>query len=234
MVSIVLWWSLGASVFSSHASGSPWDPWESANPPCEFAMCGPQWDQPAPLFFFFFSFFFFCSILWHWVSWTSRLLTTASDTKVVVPLFYSWWGIRCQPICPGSRQLHTYARLRSHRSDYHHICIFGNSAIGQCAASLFVCHIAQRVWDLLDIGLRDSERFSSLCFCRDEEIRSKCGIDAVTYLSFQRHIILLMTVVCLLSLAVILPVNFSGNLLGILVPTWWSSWPTVWKAKGYP
>uniref|UniRef100_A0A8D2ZQG7 Transmembrane protein 63C n=1 Tax=Scophthalmus maximus TaxID=52904 RepID=A0A8D2ZQG7_SCOMX len=48
----------------------------------------------------------------------------------------------------------------------------------------------------------------------DEEIRSKCGIDAVTYLSFQRHIILLMTVVCLLSLAVILPVNFSGNLLG--------------------
>uniref|UniRef100_A0A7N6BPS0 Transmembrane protein 63C n=1 Tax=Anabas testudineus TaxID=64144 RepID=A0A7N6BPS0_ANATE len=44
-----------------------------------------------------------------------------------------------------------------------------------------------------------------------------CGIDAVTYLSFQRHIISLMTVVCLLSLAVILPVNFSGNLLGILV-----------------
>uniref|UniRef100_A0AAX7V3T1 Transmembrane protein 63C n=1 Tax=Astatotilapia calliptera TaxID=8154 RepID=A0AAX7V3T1_ASTCA len=49
---------------------------------------------------------------------------------------------------------------------------------------------------------------------RDEEIRSKCGIDAVTYLSFQRHIILLMTVVTLLSLAVILPVNISGNLLG--------------------
>uniref|UniRef100_A0A3P8ZQC1 Transmembrane protein 63C n=1 Tax=Esox lucius TaxID=8010 RepID=A0A3P8ZQC1_ESOLU len=49
---------------------------------------------------------------------------------------------------------------------------------------------------------------------KDEEIRSKCGVDATTYLSFQRHIILLMTVVCLLSLAVILPVNFSGNLLG--------------------
>uniref|UniRef100_A0A3Q2QTT3 Transmembrane protein 63C n=1 Tax=Fundulus heteroclitus TaxID=8078 RepID=A0A3Q2QTT3_FUNHE len=47
---------------------------------------------------------------------------------------------------------------------------------------------------------------------RDDEIRSKCGIDAVTYLSFQRHIMLLMTVVSLLSLAVILPVNFSGNL----------------------
>ncbi|XP_070971396.1 calcium permeable stress-gated cation channel 1-like isoform X1 [Oncorhynchus clarkii lewisi] len=49
---------------------------------------------------------------------------------------------------------------------------------------------------------------------KDDEIRSKCGIDATTYLSFQRHIILLMTVVCLLSLAIILPVNFSGNLLG--------------------
>uniref|UniRef100_A0A4W5KGN1 Transmembrane protein 63C n=1 Tax=Hucho hucho TaxID=62062 RepID=A0A4W5KGN1_9TELE len=56
---------------------------------------------------------------------------------------------------------------------------------------------------------------SSLCVVsRDDEIRSKCGIDATTYLSFQRHIILLMTVVCLLSLAIILPVNFSGNLLG--------------------
>ncbi|MEQ2279035.1 hypothetical protein AMECASPLE_005333 [Ameca splendens] len=55
---------------------------------------------------------------------------------------------------------------------------------------------------------------SSLYHMKDEEIRSKCGIDAVTYLSFQRHIMLLMTVVSLLSLAVILPVNFSGNLQG--------------------
>uniref|UniRef100_A0A8B9KD32 Transmembrane protein 63C n=1 Tax=Astyanax mexicanus TaxID=7994 RepID=A0A8B9KD32_ASTMX len=46
---------------------------------------------------------------------------------------------------------------------------------------------------------------------RDEEIRSKCGIDAVTYLAFQRHIILLMAVVCLLSLTIILPINLSGN-----------------------
>uniref|UniRef100_A0A8C6PKI3 Transmembrane protein 63C n=1 Tax=Nothobranchius furzeri TaxID=105023 RepID=A0A8C6PKI3_NOTFU len=57
-----------------------------------------------------------------------------------------------------------------------------------------------------------AESFPTVCLCRDEEIRSKCGIDAVTYLSFQRHILLLMTVVSLLSLAVILPVNFSGNL----------------------
>ncbi|KAJ8290482.1 hypothetical protein GJAV_G00013410 [Gymnothorax javanicus] len=55
---------------------------------------------------------------------------------------------------------------------------------------------------------------TSLYHMKDEEIRSKCGIDATTYLSFQRHIILLMMVVCLLSVAIILPINFSGNLLG--------------------
>uniref|UniRef100_A0A665WY52 Transmembrane protein 63C n=1 Tax=Echeneis naucrates TaxID=173247 RepID=A0A665WY52_ECHNA len=59
-----------------------------------------------------------------------------------------------------------------------------------------------------------SESSPSESETKDMEIRSKCGIDAITYLSFQRHIILLMSVVCLLSLAVILPVNFSGNLLG--------------------
>ncbi|XP_072314161.1 calcium permeable stress-gated cation channel 1 [Eucyclogobius newberryi] len=55
---------------------------------------------------------------------------------------------------------------------------------------------------------------SSLYHMKDEEIRSKCGLDAVTYLSFQRHIILLLSVACLLSLAIILPVNFSGKLMG--------------------
>uniref|UniRef100_A0A8C9W186 Transmembrane protein 63C n=1 Tax=Scleropages formosus TaxID=113540 RepID=A0A8C9W186_SCLFO len=55
---------------------------------------------------------------------------------------------------------------------------------------------------------------TSLYHMKDEEIRSKCGLDATTYLSFQRHIILLMVVLCLLSVAVILPINFSGNLLG--------------------
>lgn len=57
-----------------------------------------------------------------------------------------------------------------------------------------------------------------LILFRDEEIRSKCGIDAVTYLAFQRHVILLMAVVCLLSLTIILPINLSGSLLGNLSP----------------
>uniref|UniRef100_A0AAQ6A579 Transmembrane protein 63C n=1 Tax=Amphiprion ocellaris TaxID=80972 RepID=A0AAQ6A579_AMPOC len=83
---------------------------------------------------------------------------------------------------------------------------------------IFSC-LRKAAWDYGRLALlMENDSFSSSCFCRDEEIRSKCGIDAVTYLSFQRHIILLMTVVSLLSLAVILPVNFSGNLLGIFAP----------------
>lgn len=53
-----------------------------------------------------------------------------------------------------------------------------------------------------------------LFFLREEEIRDKCGEDAVHYLSFQRHIIGLLVVVGVLSVGIILPVNFSGNLLG--------------------
>ncbi|XP_048341381.1 calcium permeable stress-gated cation channel 1 isoform X2 [Sphaerodactylus townsendi] len=49
---------------------------------------------------------------------------------------------------------------------------------------------------------------------KDEEIQSKCGIDATTYLSFQRHLLVLLMILCVLSVAVILPVNFSGDLLG--------------------
>lgn len=49
---------------------------------------------------------------------------------------------------------------------------------------------------------------------RDDEIREKCGEDAVHYLSFQRHIIGLLVVVGVLSVGIILPVNFSGDLLG--------------------
>uniref|UniRef100_A0A8C2DQP1 Transmembrane protein 63B n=1 Tax=Cyprinus carpio TaxID=7962 RepID=A0A8C2DQP1_CYPCA len=45
------------------------------------------------------------------------------------------------------------------------------------------------------------------------EIREKCGEDAVHYLSFQRHIIGLLVVVGVLSVGIVLPVNFSGNLL---------------------
>ncbi|XP_061668823.1 CSC1-like protein 1 [Syngnathoides biaculeatus] len=48
----------------------------------------------------------------------------------------------------------------------------------------------------------------------DEKMKAKCGCDAVHYLSFQRHLIVLLLVITVLSLAVILPVNLTGDLLG--------------------
>ncbi|XP_034777211.1 CSC1-like protein 2 isoform X1 [Acipenser ruthenus] len=48
---------------------------------------------------------------------------------------------------------------------------------------------------------------------KDDEIREKCGGDAVHYLSFQRHIIGLLVVIGVLSVGIVLPVNFSGDLL---------------------
>ncbi|XP_020849519.1 LOW QUALITY PROTEIN: mechanosensitive cation channel TMEM63B [Phascolarctos cinereus] len=48
---------------------------------------------------------------------------------------------------------------------------------------------------------------------KDEEILDKCGADAVHYLTFQRHIIGLLAVAGVLSVGIVLPVNFSGNLL---------------------
>ncbi|MBN3298775.1 osmosensitive cation channel TMEM63C [Amia ocellicauda] len=66
--------------------------------------------------------------------------------------------------------------------------------------------------DSKDVGF--CSWLTSIYRMKDEEIQSKCGIDATIYLSFQRHIIVLMIVICVFSVAIILPVNFSGNLLG--------------------
>ncbi|KAK0141489.1 CSC1-like protein 1 [Merluccius polli] len=53
------------------------------------------------------------------------------------------------------------------------------------------------------------------CLCSSsEKVKARCGIDAVHYLSFQRHLIILLTIVTAASLSIILPVNLSGDLLG--------------------
>lgn len=48
----------------------------------------------------------------------------------------------------------------------------------------------------------------------EEKIKGRCGMDAVHYLSFQRHLIVLLLVITVASLSVILPVNLTGDLLG--------------------
>lgn len=66
--------------------------------------------------------------------------------------------------------------------------------------------------DSRDVGF--CSWLTSIYHMKDEEIQNKCGVDATTYLSFQRHVLVLLMVMCVLSIAVILPVNFSGDLLG--------------------
>ncbi|KAM8831594.1 CSC1-like protein 1 [Spinachia spinachia] len=47
----------------------------------------------------------------------------------------------------------------------------------------------------------------------EAKIKARCGMDAVHYLSFQRHLIVLLLIITVTSLAAILPVNLSGDLL---------------------
>ncbi|XP_020494557.2 CSC1-like protein 1 [Labrus bergylta] len=48
----------------------------------------------------------------------------------------------------------------------------------------------------------------------EEKIKARCGMDAVHYLSFQRHLIGLLMVITVTSLGIILPANLSGKLMG--------------------
>lgn len=49
----------------------------------------------------------------------------------------------------------------------------------------------------------------------DEKIKAKCGMDAIHYLSYERHLIYLLLILTVLSIGVILPVNMTGGLLNI-------------------
>ncbi|KAG8448974.1 hypothetical protein GDO86_015878 [Hymenochirus boettgeri] len=74
------------------------------------------------------------------------------------------------------------------------------------------CEISPLEASTKDVGM--CSWLSSIYQMKDEEIQSKCGSDAITYLSYQRHLLVLLLLVCVMSVAIILPVNFSGDLLG--------------------
>ncbi|GFN99162.1 transmembrane 63c (tmem63c), mRNA protein [Plakobranchus ocellatus] len=52
---------------------------------------------------------------------------------------------------------------------------------------------------------------------RDEDILRKCGKDAIQYLSFQRYLMIYVAIITVLSIAIILPINFMGDLLGTVL-----------------
>uniref|UniRef100_A0A672RYW5 CSC1-like protein 2 n=1 Tax=Sinocyclocheilus grahami TaxID=75366 RepID=A0A672RYW5_SINGR len=67
--------------------------------------------------------------------------------------------------------------------------------------------IRRKLWDHGRLALvAETERYTS--------VQEKCGVDAVHYLSFQKHLVILLLIICVLSVTIILPVNLSGDLLG--------------------
>lgn len=51
------------------------------------------------------------------------------------------------------------------------------------------------------------------CQLTDEQFRKSCGPDAVHYLSFQRHLMIVMAIITVISIGIILPVNYHGSLI---------------------
>ncbi|CAL1280969.1 unnamed protein product [Larinioides sclopetarius] len=48
---------------------------------------------------------------------------------------------------------------------------------------------------------------------KDDQILKRNGPDAIQYLSFQRHIIIFLAIICIICLTVVLPVNYQGDLV---------------------
>ena len=44
----------------------------------------------------------------------------------------------------------------------------------------------------------------------DEQYMRKCGIDAVQYLKFQRHLIFFVGIITIACICIVLPINFQG------------------------
>uniref|UniRef100_A0A3Q1BDD7 Transmembrane protein 63A n=1 Tax=Amphiprion ocellaris TaxID=80972 RepID=A0A3Q1BDD7_AMPOC len=80
--------------------------------------------------------------------------------------------------------------------------------------------IRKKFWDYGRLALVADNEGSGFCSwlpyilrMDEEKIKSRCGMDAIHYLSFQRHLIFLLGVITVTSLAIILPVNMTGDLL---------------------
>uniref|UniRef100_A0A8C4MRD0 Transmembrane protein 63C n=1 Tax=Equus asinus TaxID=9793 RepID=A0A8C4MRD0_EQUAS len=48
---------------------------------------------------------------------------------------------------------------------------------------------------------------------KNEDLISKCGEDARIYITFQYHLIIFVLILCIPSLGIILPINYSGTVL---------------------
>nr|XP_058912991.1 calcium permeable stress-gated cation channel 1 isoform X2 [Kogia breviceps] len=68
----------------------------------------------------------------------------------------------------------------------------------------------------LDMEHRDKGFYSwffNTITMKNEDLISKCGDDARIYIMFQYHLIVLVLILCIPSLGIILPINYTGNVL---------------------
>uniref|UniRef100_A0AAX7T5X7 Transmembrane protein 63A n=1 Tax=Astatotilapia calliptera TaxID=8154 RepID=A0AAX7T5X7_ASTCA len=97
------------------------------------------------------------------------------------------------------KQFWDYGRLALVADDDGSVKFEHNLSRRTCGISLFVQGFCSWLWYLFTID--------------DEKIKAKCGMDAVHYLSYERHLIYLLVILTVLSIGVILPVNMTGGLL---------------------
>lgn len=97
-------------------------------------------------------------------------------------------------------------------SSHHFICYHLSNQ--KCRHVMKCCTLWER--SLQNVFLQIIfEGLSWLCLIyRDEQILAKSGKDAVQYLSFQRHMVVYLMIVCVISIAIVLPINFQGTLEG--------------------
>ena len=80
-------------------------------------------------------------------------------------------------------------------------------------AALVDIYYASICYFMLCNGFRHSRFSLTLPYSsRDSDILEKCGPDAVQYLSFQRYLLVYLSIITVLSISVILPINFMGEL----------------------
>ncbi|XP_022915183.1 calcium permeable stress-gated cation channel 1 [Onthophagus taurus] len=109
-----------------------------------------------------------------------------------------------------------FAVLRNRAWDYGRLALVQNERWTQLfyksSSTSQACQESSREALLdTDVGCR---WIPTIFMINKQKIFARCGPDALHYLSFQQHLLGLMGIIMIISICVILPINFQGNLQG--------------------
>lgn len=113
-----------------------------------------------------------------------------------------------------------FTLLRQQAWDYGRLALVNSHGENKRWTQLFYAHgnVGGGLGESSDASLSIDRGFFSWILATwrltKEQILTHSGPDAVHYLSFQRHLMLVMGVMCFISIVIILPINFSGELIG--------------------